>query len=86
MTRKATPNICDLCQKDIPTDQMSYTVQFSQKQPYGKGKKGVIVSSTNRADLCKGCTMKFTEGNYTLEWNIIEQQEDKSWIKKPMEV
>ncbi len=81
MTRAKTPNICDNCQQEMPTDQMSYTAQFSQRQPYGKGKKGQIVSSTTRADFCKKCFNKFCEGNYSTTWTVIEQQADKSWKK-----
>lgn len=79
MTRKVTPNICDLCQGEIPIDQMSYTVQFSQKQPYGKGTKGKFVSSSNKADLCKADFMKFCEGNYTVEWKTMAQDKDGKW-------
>lgn len=79
MTRKATPNICDLCQKEIALDQMSYTVQFSQKQPFGEGTKGKFVSSKNKADLCKEDFLKFTSGNFKVEWKTMVQQADNSW-------
>ena len=82
MTRPPTPNICDLCQSEIPRDQMSYTIQFSQKQPFGQGTKGKFVSSINKADLCKKDFLKFCEGNYTVEWKTMTQQADKSWKKE----
>ncbi len=79
MTRKTTPNICDFCQDEIPHDEMSYTVQFNQKQPFGQGTKGEFVSSTNRADLCKRDFLKFQEGNFKVKWKHMKQQADKSW-------
>ena len=39
MTRPPTPNSCDICQEEIDPSQMSYTAQFSQKQPYRQGLK-----------------------------------------------
>lgn len=82
MTRPPTPNICDLCQGEIPTSEMSYTVQFSQKQPYGKGTKGKFVSSRNKADLCKKDFLKFCEGNYTIDWKTMVQNADGNWEEK----
>ncbi len=79
MTRKATPNICDLCQQEIALDEMSYTVQFSQKQPYGQGTKGKFVSSSNKADLCKKDFLKFCEGNYTVAWKTMVQNPAGKW-------
>jgi len=81
MTRKAIPNTCDSCQNEVPTNEMSYTAQFSQKQPYGQGKKGEFVSSTNKADFCKKCFLKICEGNFTVKWKHMKQQADKTWLE-----
>ncbi len=79
MTRKATPNTCDLCQSEMDPSLMSYTAQFNQKQPYGKGKKGEFVSSNNKADVCKTCFLKFTEGNFSISWKHMKQDKDGNW-------
>ena len=86
MTRATTPNTCDFCKKEMNPDEMSYTVQFSQKQPYGKGIKGKIVSSKNRADMCKTDFQELMEGsNYKLEWEAIVKQDDGTWKKEAIE-
>ncbi len=91
MTRARTENPCDfrISQKgahNCPADQMNYSVQFSQKMPYGEGVKGKITSSKNRADLCKACFIASTQGsNYKIEWEAIVKQDDGTWKKEAIE-
>tara|TARA_R110002110_G_scaffold358718_1_gene568044 strand:+ start:157 stop:426 length:270 start_codon:yes stop_codon:yes gene_type:complete len=81
MTRAPTPNVCDICNQDIASDQMSYTAQFSQKQPYGEGTKGKFVSSINKADYCKACFLETQHGNFKVKWKTMAKDEKLgSWI------
>ena len=50
---------------------MSYSAQFSQKQPYGEGTKGKFVSSTNKADYCKKCFLETQQGNFKVKWKTM---------------
>ena len=82
MTRKPTPNQCDICNEDIDPSQMSYQAQFSQRQPYGSGIKNRFVSSLNRCDFCKKCFLKTQEGNFTVKWKILEKQKETGeWLE-----
>ena len=91
MTRARTENPCDfrISQKgahNCGNDVMNYSVQFSQKMPYGEGVKGKITSSKNRADLCKACFIEATKGsNYKVEWEAIVKQSDGTWKKEAIE-
>ena len=79
MTRPHISNTCDLCQNEIESDEMSYKTQFNQIQPYTSGStKGKFVSSTNKADLCKKCFLKFCEGNFSVKWKTMQKIGD-SW-------
>jgi len=79
MTRPHIDQTCDLCQNSVNSDEMSYTCQFSQRQPYTHGAtKGKFVSSINKADLCKKCFLKFCEGNYSVKWKTMKKIGD-SW-------
>ena len=81
MTRPPTPNSCDICQEEIDPSQMSYTAQFSQKQPYGQGLKGKFVSSNNKADYCKSCFLKTQNGNYKVQWKtMMKDEKTDKWI------
>ena len=81
MTRPPTPNSCDICTEEIDPSQMSYTAQFSQKQPYGQGTKGKFVSSNNKADYCKSCFLKTQNGNYKVQWKtMIKDEKSGTWI------
>ena len=79
MTRPKIENTCDLCQNSMDNSEMSYTVSFNQKQPYGSGMKNKFVSSTNKADLCKKCLILFGKGNYEIRWKTMEKQKDGTW-------
>jgi len=82
MTKARTPQICDFCSKEIDSELMSYTVQFNQRQPYGKGQKGEFVSSKNKADMCKSCFTKVVEkSEFKIQWKHMKQQADKTWAE-----
>tara|TARA_R110000751_G_scaffold45615_1_gene103366 strand:+ start:373 stop:651 length:279 start_codon:yes stop_codon:yes gene_type:complete len=82
MTRKPTPNQCDICTEDIDPSQMSYSAQFSQKQPYGEGTKGKFVSSTNKADYCKKCFLETQQGNFKVKWKtMMKDKITDKWIE-----
>ena len=82
MTRPKTPNQCDICTEDIDPNMMSYTAQFSQKQPYGEGTKGKFVSSTNKADYCKKCFLETQHGNFKVKWKtMIKDKVTDKWIE-----
>ncbi len=91
MTRARSENPCDfrISQKgehNCGNEVMNYSVQFSQRMPFGKGIKGKIISSKNRADMCKACFLESVKGsNYKVEWEAIVQQPDKSWKKEAIE-
>ena len=81
MTRDPTPNQCDVCANDIDPNMMSYTAQFSQKQPYGEGTKGKFVSSINKADYCKSCFLKVCENNFKVKWKpMIKDKITDKWV------
>ena len=82
MTRPQINNTCDLCQNEIDNSEMSYTISFNQRQPYGSGMKNRFVSSTNKADLCKSCLVsKFSVGNFKIRWKTMEKQENGTWAE-----
>jgi hypothetical protein len=91
MTRARSENPCDFRisnskEHNCKVDEMNYSIQFSQKAVYGLGKKGTIVSSKNRADMCKACFLKAVENsNYKIEWEAIVKQADNTWKKEALE-
>jgi hypothetical protein len=66
-----------MCQEEIDSSQMSYSAQFSQKQPYGEGLKGKFVSSSNKADFCGNCFRKVCLGNFNVRWKTMQKIDDK---------
>ena len=82
MTRPHISNSCDSCNQEIPSDQMSYSAQFSQKQPYSGKTNGKFVTSLNRCDLCKSCFLALNENNFKVKWKtMMKDKISDKWVE-----
>ena len=83
MTRLRVENSCDSCNGSIPEDEMSYSAQFSQKQPYSGSTGSKFVTSVNRCDLCKACFLDLNKNNFKVRWKTMHKDKlSGKWIEQ----
>jgi len=78
MTRKQVPRTCDLCGKDILSEQQ-YKVQFTLRG----GKKGEFTKGSD-ADCCHPCFLNVCANGYKPSWvTMFKNEETGKWEQKP---
>ena len=78
MTRKNVPRTCDLCGKDILSEQQ-YKMQFSLRG----GKRGEFTKGAD-GDCCHPCFLNVCANGYKPNWiQMYKDPQSDKWVPKP---
>ena len=79
MTKVIQPAICDMCGKQITTEE-SYTMDISKRNSV----KGQFIKGKNKLDMDHNCFMKIVKvGTWQPEWiTMVKNKETGKWETK----
>jgi len=74
MTRKVVNPICDLCAKEVTSEQR-YRMDINQTG-HGKGK---FVKCSNSADMCHDCFLNICRNGFKPNWVQLIKNDQGKW-------